>query len=61
MDQTYTQDILKYDIQVDCKLCGKKLRAFKVHLDWQGRMLHKSCWKKEQDRLAWEIYLDTFK
>lgn len=45
-----------------CKHCGKSLRVFTIHLDWNGRQLHKKCWKEVMDqRNADMIYESTLK
>ena len=43
-----------------CSSCGKKLRVFPVNIDWNKRMLHKSCWKKHQDEISMRIMLQEF-
>ena len=37
-----------------CEYCKKKLRIFKVYLDWTNRTLHKSCYKKIEEQLIFE-------
>lgn len=44
-----------------CVKCGTKIRAFKTHFDWNGRALHKKCWKEEQDELAFKIQMELYK
>ena len=47
-----------------CSCCGKKLRVFTVDLDWNKRMLHKSCWKKNRDEILMcemDIEQETYK
>ena len=41
-----------------CSHCGKKLRGFTAKLDWNKRMLHKSCWKKNQDELSMKMMIE---
>ena len=43
-----------------CTCCGKKLRVFTVDLDWNKRMLHKSCWKKSHDQMMMDMMLKDF-
>ena len=46
---------------VECKICGKQLRAFKN--DWATRKYHKTCWTAQREkeinaaRLKNEMYL----
>ena len=41
---------IKLNLMVECKICGKQLRAFKN--DWATRKYHKTCWTAQRDREA---------
>ncbi len=47
---------------INCEFCQKKLKRFWKNKDWEGRSMHKSCWKKKEEiNKHMKLYLDARK
>lgn len=42
-----------------CEHCCKSLRVFRTNLDWNGRKLHKKCWKEVQAQFHADILYES--
>lgn len=40
----------------NCLYCGKKLLPFKN--DWKYRKYHKTCYKKKQEEIRYQLFLE---